>query len=119
MIYELALALALALPLPAPAARAFTLEGTVYDRVAAQPVAGATVALTSAGRSVTTDDEGYFTFRLYQIPGSEQLLISHPEYETARMALGALSPGAWFLEVTITKQPEVVGGIPPEEDPIQ
>jgi len=117
MIYELAVALALALPLPLPAARTFTLEGVVHDRLMGDPIAGATVSLASAGRSVTTDEEGRFTFRLYQISGPDQLLIAHPDYETTRLALGDLTTGAWFLEVTMTQQPEVVGGIPPEEDP--
>jgi hypothetical protein len=64
-----------------------------------------------------TDEEGRFSFRVYQISGPEQLLISHPEYETTRLPLGELVAGAWFLEVTMTKHPEVVGGVPPGEDP--
>jgi hypothetical protein len=100
----------------ARAPAAFTLEGVVRDRLADTPLAGATIALASSQRSVRTEADGAFSFRQIQISGPEELIITHPDYRTVRIPLGALETGAWHLEIGVTRTAEVVGGSPPEED---
>jgi len=119
MIKLTRLALALAVPLlaaSAPAPASFLLEGFVTDRQLGTPLANATVALLATGRSVSTDEVGHFTFRQFRVPGPDQIVVSHPAYRTARVPLGDLDAGAWYLEITLLPQAEAVGGARPDED---
>jgi hypothetical protein len=86
----------------------YTLEGSVRDRELRTPVAGATVSLLPSMRSTTTDDDGSFSFGQFQIVGSGQLVISHPEYRTVTIPLGSLVSDAWHLDVTIIRAAEVL-----------
>ena len=81
----------------------YTLEGTVRDREARAPVAGATVLLQPSRRTTTTEDDGSFSFGPFQIAGDATLVISHPDYRTVTIPLGALGTEAWQLDVTILR----------------
>lgn len=100
-----------------PAPSAYTVEGRITDRVSGAPLEGASVALVAAGRSATTDAEGGFTFRALPIPGTDEMVITHAEYRTARVPLGTLPDGAWWLEITLVREAGAVGGDRPAERP--
>jgi hypothetical protein len=52
------------------------MRGTVTDQILQKPVAGATVSLLNAGKSVTTDSLG--NFRFSEVPiGNHQLVVTH------------------------------------------
>ena len=104
------------LTIAAGAPAAFTLDGVVRDRLKDTPLADATVAMASSQRVVRTGPDGAFSFRQLQVSGPEELIITHPDYRTVRIPLGALEAGAWHLEIGVTRTAEVVGGSPPEED---
>lgn len=100
---------------PGPRA-VFTLDGVVRDRELDAPVADALVALVASGRSARTRADGTFTFGDAELTGADQLVITHPEYRTVRVPLGALRAGTWHLEIVVTRRPDVLGGPPPEEN---
>jgi len=101
--------------MPEPAA--YTLEGRITDRGSGAPLEGANVALVAARRTVTTDEEGTFAFRGLQIPGADEIVITHAEYRTARVPLGTLPDGEWRLEITLVREAATVGGARPAERP--
>jgi hypothetical protein len=114
--------LALVLPLvvgmsSAHTARTFTLEGVVTDRLFGLPLAGAEVTVASARRSVRTDPDGNFSFRQFQMTGPAEIVVTHPDFATARIPLGTLTSGAWRLEITVLRTADVVGGARPDEAP--
>lgn len=88
----------------------YTLEGTVRDRELRTPVYGATVSLRPSMRSVTSQDDGGFTFGQAEIEGEAELVISHPDYRTVVLPLGSLGAGAWQLDVHIARAAEDLAG---------
>lgn len=91
---------------------AFTLEGTVRDRLNGAPIRNATVTLVVARRSVTTDTTGAFSFGAYQVGDADQLLISHADYRAVRLPLGSLPAGDWSLAVTLLHEATGLGDEP-------
>ena len=85
-------------------APAFTLQGVVADRELRVPIGDATVTLVLAARSATTDGNGLFTFGAFEISGSEQIVISHPDYRTVRLPVGSLPQGEWTLGITLVRE---------------
>ncbi len=57
-----------------------SLFGIVNERSRQRPVAGATVTVTEAGRSTTTDSEGRFLFTDLDL-GDYRVLVTHPVFE--------------------------------------
>ena len=67
-------------------------RGTITDQVLQQPLAGATVTIYPAGRSVITDEAG--VFRFYNIPvGSYRITISYTGFKEGVLENIAVNSG--------------------------
>src|SRR5688572_25328393 len=67
-------------------------RGTVTDQVLQQPLAGATVTISSLGRSVVTDETGFFRFSNIPV-GSYRIIISYAGFKEGVLENIAVNSG--------------------------
>lgn len=68
-------------------AQKYLISGTVTDERTGKVVAQASIGVDNDRASVVTNDEGYFTLKVDEVPTS--LIVSHLGYETKRQVLSA------------------------------
>ncbi len=91
-------------------ASAFTLTGTVKDAITNQPLPGATISLLELQQSVTTDDNGQYTFNRLPAKGRFLVEVRYIGYKTItqRVDLSSSEQVNFSLQQSVIEVHEVV-----------
>lgn len=86
--------------------RPILLEGRVLSTATRLVVQDVEVGLVVSGLETTTDAGGIFSFGTVDIPVTDTLLVTHPDFHPLRLPLGTPDDGHWDLRILLVPTSE-------------